>query len=138
MKRLSFFALSMFLSVTICISFAGNALSQETEQLQVTDDAVCLDIVDRECTGADTNFPANVGKIYCLTKITGANSATQITHVWYYGQTERARITLSVRAASWRTYSSKIIQTHETGDWHIDVMGPNDEILKVIQFEIGP
>jgi hypothetical protein len=138
MKRLSFFALSIFLSVTICISFAGKVFSQETEQLQVTDSAICLDIVDRECTGAATNFPASVGKLYCLTKIVGANNPTQITHVWYYGHTERARITLGVRTVNWRTYSSKLIQVHEIGDWHIDVLGPKDEFLKVIQFEIGP
>ena len=138
MKKLSFFALSMFISVTICAFFAGNAISQESERLEVTEGAVCLDVVDLECTGADTSFPANVGKLYCITKITGAKGAGKITHVWYYGHTERARIALDIRSASWRTYSSKIIQTHETGDWHIDVLGPEDEFLKVIQFEIGP
>jgi len=138
MKKLSFFALSMFISVTICTFFAGNAMSQESERLEVTEGAVCLDVVDLECTGADTNFPANVGKLYCITKITGAKGASKVTHVWYYGHTERSRIALDIRSASWRTYSSKIIQAHETGDWHIDVLGPEDEFLKVIQFEIGP
>jgi hypothetical protein len=138
MKKLSFFALSMFISVTICAFFPGNAMSQESERLEVTEGAVCLDVVDLECTGADTNFPANVGKLYCITKITGSKGASKVTHVWYYGHTERSRIALGVRSASWRTYSSKIIQAHETGDWHIDVLGPEDEFLKVIQFEVGP
>jgi hypothetical protein len=138
MKKLSFFAFSMFISVTICAFFPGNAMSQESERLEVTEGEVCLDVVDRECTGAETNFPSNVGKLYCLTKITGAKGASKATHVWYYGHTERARIALDIRSAGWRTYSSKIIQAHETGDWHIDVLGPEDEFLKVIQFEIGP
>ena len=138
MKKLRFFALNMFISVTICVFFPGNAMSQESENLEVTEGAVCLDVVDLECTGVDTNFPANVGKLYCITKITGVKGANKVTHVWYYGHTERARIVLDVRSTSWRTYSSKIIQTHETGDWHIDVLGPKDEFLKVIQFEIGP
>jgi hypothetical protein len=138
MKKLSFFAFSMFISITICAFFVGNAISQEPERLEVTESAVCLDVVDLECTGADTNFPANVGKLYCITKITGAKGASKATHVWYYGHTERARKELDIRSASWRTYSSKIIQAHETGDWHIDVLGPEDEFLKVIQFEIGP
>jgi hypothetical protein len=138
MKKPSFFALSMFISITICTFFVGNAISQELERLEVTEGAVCLDVVDLECTGADTNFPANVGKLYCITKIAGAKGASKATHVWYYGHTERARIALDIRSASWRTYSSKIIQAHETGDWHIDVLGPEDEFLKVIQFEIGP
>jgi len=37
MKKLSFFALSMFISVTICAFFAGNAMSQESERLEVTE-----------------------------------------------------------------------------------------------------
>ena len=138
MKKLSFFALSMFISVTVWAFFTGNAMSQESENLKVTEGALCLDVVDLECMGSDTNFPGSVGKLYCITKIEGAKGASKVTHVWYYGNTERARIELDIRSASWRTYSSKIIQTHETGVWHIDVLGPGDELLKVIQFEIGP
>ena len=82
MKKLSFFALSMLISVSICALFAGNAMSQESERSEVTEGAVCLDVVDLECTGADTNFPANVGKLYCITKITGAKGASKVTQVW--------------------------------------------------------
>jgi len=138
MKKLNYLALSMLIVISICVFFPGNAMSQESERMVVTEGAVCLDVIDLECVGADTNFPANVGKLYCITKITGAMGASKVTHVWYYGQTERARISLDVRSANWRTYSSKKIQAHETGDWHIDVLGHENESLKVIQFEIGP
>ena len=138
MRRLSCFALILLISITLCGFLAGNAMSQETERLEVAEGAVCLDVVNLECVDAHTSFPANVGKLYCHTKINGAKGASQITHVWYYGHTERARVDLDIRAASWRTYSSKIVQAHETGDWHIDVLGPEGEFLKVIQFEIGP
>ena len=138
MKKLSYLAFSMFIAISLCVFFPGNAMSQASESLAVTESAVCLDVIDLECMGADTNFPANVGKLYCITKITGAAGASKVTHVWYYGQTERARVSLDIRAASWRTYSSKRIQAHETGDWRIDVLGPENESLKVIQFEIGP
>ena len=138
MKKLSCFVLVLLISITLCGFLAGNAMSQETERLEVAEGAVCLDVVNLECVDTHTSFPANVGKLYCLTRINGAKAASQVTHVWYYGHTERARVDLEIRAASWRTYSSKIIQAHETGDWHIDVLGPEGEFLKVIQFEIGP
>ena len=138
MRKLSCFALNLIISITLCVFLAGNAMSQETERLEVAEGAVCLDVVNLECVDTHPNFPANVGKLYCLTKINGAKAASQVTHVWYYGHTERARVDLDIRAASWRTYSSKIIQARETGDWHIDVLGPEGEFLKVIQFEIGP
>ena len=138
MRKLSYFALSLFILITMCFFLAGNALSQETERLEVVEGTVCLDVVNLECVDTHTSFPANVGKLYCLTKINGAKGASQVTHVWYYGHTERARVALDIRAASWRTYSSKIIQAHETGDWHIDVLGPDGGFIKIIQFEIGP
>lgn len=138
MKKFTYFVLNLLISIAMCGFLAGTALSQETEKLEMAEGVVCLDVVHLECVDAHANFPANVGKLYCLTKINGAKGASQITHVWYYGHTERARITLDIRSASWRTYSSKIIQAHETGDWHIDVLGPEGEFIEVIQFEIGP
>jgi hypothetical protein len=37
---------------------------------------------------------------------------------------------------NFRTYSTKIIQPHEIGDWHVDVLGPGDKLLKTVKFEI--
>ena len=49
-----------------------------------------------------------------------------------------ARVNLAIKASSWRTYSSKRIQRHEIGDWHVDVLDPNGEVLKTLQFKIIP
>jgi len=65
-----------------------------------------------------------------------AHSPTEATHVWYFGDIERARVNLAIKAYSWRTYSSKIIQKHEMGNWHVDVLGPEGELLKTLQFKI--
>jgi hypothetical protein len=66
----------------------------------------------------------------------GAQNNTHVTHVWYFGETERARVGLDVRSGSWRTNSSKIIQHHEIGDWHVDVLGEDGQLLMVIPFEV--
>jgi hypothetical protein len=49
---------------------------------------------------------------------------------------ERARISLAVNAATWRTYSSKVIQAHEIGSWRVDVMDGSGNLLETINFEI--
>jgi hypothetical protein len=138
MNKSSLSRLGMGMWVVVCIFLGGSAASQETVPLEVTDGAICLNIVNLECLDASTRFDASVGKLFCLTRITGAQDATHITHVWYFGEEERARVELDVRSSSWRTYSSKIILIHEIGEWHVDVLGPEGELLKRLPFEISP
>lgn len=110
--------------------------AQEAASFDVAVAAICQDVVDREPVDAGVSFAASVGTLYCFTKITGAQEATQITHVWYFGGEERARVDLDVNSATWRTWSSKIIQTHEVGAWRVDVLDPEGTVLKELQFEI--
>jgi hypothetical protein len=93
-------------------------------------------VQEREPVDAGTEFEATVGKLFCYTKIVGAQMPIEITHVWYHGETEMARVNLPVEAASWRTWSTKNIWDQWTGDWHVDVIGPNGEVLKTLEFKI--
>jgi hypothetical protein len=74
----------------------------------------------------------------CFTRITSTQSPTKISHVWYFGETEKARVKLPVKSSNWRTYSSKRIQSHEIGDWYVEVLGPQGELLQTLRFEITP
>ena len=112
--------------------------AQGTVELEVSVAAICKDVIDREPVDSGTSFPATVGKLYCFTKITGAQSPTQVTHVWLFDGTERARVDLAVGAASWRTFSSKIIQEHELGAWRVDVVDPEGNVIKTLEFEVTP
>ena len=111
---------------------------QQAAQLEVSVAAICRDVLDHEPDGYGTSFPVSVGKLYCFTKITGAQSPTQITHVWFFNGNERARINLAVNSSSWRTYSSKIIQPHELGAWRVDVLDFGGNVLKRLEFEVTP
>jgi hypothetical protein len=138
MKRTYYVLLITIALITIPLSHAVTSMAQEIALLVVSEASICLDVVDRQPVGAGDSFEASVGKLYCFTKITGAQGLTQISHAWYYGDTQRAKVTLSVGSSSWRTYSSKIIQPHEIGDWRVDVLGPGDEILQTLRFTITP
>jgi hypothetical protein len=135
MKK-SVFALLVL--VTICLGLQATSQSQETSQLEVTAAAMCTDVVDLEPVGSGTSFPVSLGMLFCFTKVTAAQSPTQITHVWYFDGTERARVDLAVNSVSWRTYSSKIIQSHEMGAWSVDVLDANGKVLKTLKFEVRP
>ena len=149
MRKLIFLILVV---VTMCLGIQATCQAQEpamqtqepasevqqAAQLEVSVAAICKDVVDLEPEGSGTSFPVSVGKLYCFTKITGAQSPTQITHVWSFDGNERARVDLAVNSASWRTYSSKIIQPHELGAWSVDVLDSGGNVLKRLEFEVAP
>ena len=112
------------------------AVAQDAPSLEVAVAAICQDVVDREPVDAGVSFPASVGTLYCFTKITGAQNPTKITHVWYFGAAEKARVELDVNSDSWRTWSSKIIQASEIGSWRVDILDEAGTVLKELQFEI--
>lgn len=116
------------LFVLIAVAQAGD-LSVETA-------VICRDVIDRAPVDEASSFPVSVGKLYCFTKIVGAEAPTEVTHVWYFGDVERARIKLPIGAASWRTYSSKVLQEHEIGDWRVDVLDASGKIRATLIFTI--
>ncbi|MBW1715807.1 MAG: DUF2914 domain-containing protein [Deltaproteobacteria bacterium] len=138
MKKQYFFLLVLVALLAIPLSPAGTIQAQQTASLEVAVGTICRDVINRQPIDVGNSFEASVGTLYCFTKITGASGATQITHVWYFGDTERARVNLAVNSASWRTYSSKRIQAHEIGGWHVDVLGPGGELLQRMEFAITP
>jgi hypothetical protein len=119
----------LFFAVTVIPSAAGS--------LQVESAVICEQVVDREPVDVGSSFSATVGKLYFFTKIVGAEGNAQVTHVWYYGDTERARVNLSVRASNWRTYSSKRIQAHETGAWRAEILDAEGNTLATARFDIA-
>jgi hypothetical protein len=119
---------ALFLAITATTAAAAS--------LQVESAVICEQVVDREPVDVGSSFSATVGKLYFFTKIVGAEGNPQVTHVWYYGDTERARVTLSVRASNWRTYSSKRIQAQETGAWRAEILDAEGNTLATARFEV--
>ncbi len=135
MKNLlfAFFASLLLLAIPFSLRMTGRA---QEATLTVEVGVICRDVVDREPVGPGESFEATVGKLFCFTKIVGAKEPGKITHVWYHGETEKFRINLPVSSASWRTWSSKTIQASEVGAWHVDILAPDDAVLKILNFEI--
>lgn len=131
--RISFWAV---LCMLFCLSLSQSVPGQDAAALEVVDSAICAGVENLACVDPSEEFSGGVEKLYCFTRIKGAQGDVEITHVWYFGDIERARISLAVRSASYRTYSSKRIQIYELGPWHVDVLGPDGTVLKTISFTI--
>jgi hypothetical protein len=133
-KMVSFSGLMVWL-ITLCLLIPA-AGAQEASKVQVVAAAICKNVVDREAVDIGTQFSNSVSRLYCFTKAVSTQTPTEVVHVWSYGDVERARVSLAVKAASWRTYSSKAIQSHEIGPWRVDVLDTSGNLLETINFEI--
>ena len=130
----------IFCSVVValmCLALLTPAVAaQQSAKIDVSAAAICESVENREAVNVGTRFDHSTPRLYCFTKIVGAESPTEVVHVWRYGDVERARVSLAVNADSWRTYSSKAIQAHEVGAWHVDVLDTSGNLLETINFEV--
>lgn len=114
-------------------SFAG---TQEERGLRVTEAVICRDVVDRTPQGTGEVFPSSVGKLFAFTRIEGATGETNIKHLWFFNDRLMAEVSLPVRSANWRTYSSKRILPQWTGSWRVDITTEDGLLLKSLHFRI--
>lgn len=111
------------------------AASQAQPALVLEEIQICTAVENRQPSGVGTVFPDDLDKIYCFTKIGGAEDMTYVYHVWYFGNNEIARVKLPVKAKSWRTWSSKKLNML-LGNGHVEVVSESGAILGKAEFEI--
>ncbi len=122
--------LIMLLSVS-CFSFAqdNNGLIVETIQ-------ICTSVEDRAPVAEGSVFTGDVERLYCFTGIKNSGETTKVVHVWYYKDKEMTRVQLAVGTPTWRTWSSKRILPSWTGEWRVDVLSADGDVLASKTFEI--
>lgn len=116
----------------ICVTFITAMLLVNTahaQELRVSQMNFARAVENREPVGIDTVFASNTENVFCFTRIESTTDTTQIAHVWYYKDQEKARINLQVQSDDWRTWSSKTILPSWTGRWRVMVEGPNGTVL---------
>jgi Protein of unknown function (DUF2914) len=124
-----------FYTLIIVLVWMGVPLTGATAQeITVSQAEVCQEIVDRMPVGSGGVIPAGTDRVFCFTRIDGAQGVAEITHNWYYQGTLKASVVLPVRAASWRTWSSKTLLPEWTGEWMVEVLSNDGTPLESIIF----
>lgn len=121
---------ALFISLLTVIEVNGQDLSLDTIQFGT-------DIENRELVGVDSTFASSIGTVFCYTHLTGAEDTTEIAHVWYYQEEEKARVSLGVRSSDWRTWSSKKIQSSWAGEWTVRIEDAEGNVLGSSSFIIN-
>ena len=136
MKRILFSSGVCVAVLSLCLLIPFTSHAQQAGALSVETASICTGVADREPVDAGTSFSVSNDRLYCFSKIANIEEASEIVHVWYFGDTERARVTLGVKPPAWRTYSSKIIQTHEIGSWRVEILDGSGNLLDTVKFEV--
>lgn len=124
--------------VPLVLLAAAPAAAQGSGTLAVDEMTFCTAVQDRTPAGVDTAFASTVEVVYCFTKVVGAADTTAVTHVWYHGDREVARIELAVKGSPWRTWSSKKIAPEWQGNWRVDALSADGAVLKSAAFAVRP
>lgn len=102
----------------------------------VEEAVICKSVEDRTPIEPGDVFPKEIENIYCFTRIVGVEGEREVVHNWYYNDNLVAEVTLFVGSPNWRTFSSKAILPEYSGDWKVEVVLKNGELLKQIMFVI--
>ena len=105
--------------------------------IKVSNATICRAIENRMPAGIDRVFTTSAGKIYLWTEIEAKQVPTMIHHIYYLDGEKISDVSLDVRSARWRTWSSKTIANQRyRGGWRVDIATSSGEILRQLYFEV--
>ena len=119
--------------IAFCLLFWGGA---DAFALRVVDAVITTAIIEQMPVDSIETYPADYGKLFCFTRIVGAEKDLKVTHVWYYQDDELARVELAVGSADWRTYSSKRFLPQWGGQWRVVVLDEEGRELATVPFAL--
>ncbi|HVO33904.1 MAG TPA: DUF2914 domain-containing protein [Elusimicrobiota bacterium] len=90
-------------------------------------------VENHEISGAATEFPASVERLYCWSKVTASNVPTTVKHVWYADGKKEAEVSLDVKYSSTRTWSSKSVWP---GSWKVEAQDAAGDLLASMEFTV--
>lgn len=131
--------LKQLFGIVIALLLVSPAHAQD--QIRVERMVFGTGVVDRQPVEPNTSFTDAPEEIFCFTQIEGADVPTTIDHVWSFQGEEKFRISLSIGGESWRTWSSRSTErllSQGEGEWRVDVVAEDGQILESGEFSILP
>jgi hypothetical protein len=90
-------------------------------------------VESREPVGAATEFDSSVARVFCWTRLSAKAPPASVTHVWYKAERKLLEVPLTATYSSGRYWSVKNVST---GDWRVEVVGANGEVLGSGSFKV--
>ncbi len=122
--------------ITWSLAVAPAAFSMDEPGFTVARMVVSEDVVDREPVGTGELFSTSHEKVYCFLEANDIEQDKEVNFVWYYDDTEIARVMLTLRQGSrWRTYSSKNL-VGQKGAWKVELQDDSGIVHNSVSFTV--
>lgn len=122
----------LMLSIVLAMILSAGNVSA----IEVADAVITTAVVDREPVDNVEVFPRQNEKVYCFTRITGADEPTMVHHVWYRGEQLMSRVELPVNSSDWRTWSVKQLREDRPGEWRVEIQDADGNVLQEVNFQL--
>jgi hypothetical protein len=118
------------------VVFSSLSFAQNQGNIQVEDIVICTSVEGRQPVGGASVFSADVGRLYCYTKLTSQMDSYAVSHVWFHGEQQMAKVEMMINERTWRTWSSKKIVSGWKGDWRVEIQDSAGNVISKISFKV--
>ena len=116
---------------------ANNKDDNQINTLQLNEIMICRGIYKRNPIKPGYNFFNNVDSLFCYTKISNSGPKQEIRHVWSYNNKEISSVVYNIKTSyNYRSWSKKTIYAKQIGDWRVDIVDQNGNVLGSRDFNV--
>ena len=128
------------IAAVVALALAATPLAaQDTaapQQSVTVELVIARSVADRMPVDTASTFQADVGRVACWARISGA-AGTTIHLVWMHGGQE-FQVPMQIGGSPWRVWSTKEMQSDWTGDWRVEARSETGTVLATRSFTIAP
>jgi hypothetical protein len=107
-------------------------------RLKLNEIMICRGIYKRNPIKPGLKFINNVDSLFCYTKISNSGSKQEVKHVWYFENKEMTTVSYNIKTSyNYRSWSKKTIYPNQTGQWRVDVINKNGDLLGSRDFTVN-
>ena len=110
-----------------------NVLASDWPHENISNAEFAMDIKDRTPLNIIEELDNSFGKIYFFTNIRNLQGQS-IRHRWIYKNKVMAEVEFDINGPRWRVWSSKNLWPTWLGEWSVEVLNANSEVLYIKEF----
>lgn len=127
MKKLSTLFMALWLSASMA---SANNHGEPVEAVGDVARAIfTTGISDREPVDNLSTLPSGLDQVYLFTDLRDF-TGQRVLHRWVYNDMIEAEVGFNVGGPRWRTWSSKTIPAHQSGEWRVDIVDGDGFIVE--------
>ena len=112
---------------------AAPASNPASPSFSVDSIAIAANVESRMPVGAGSEFPWDIGRVFCWVRISSSHAPVPLKFVWYKNDEMVLEWPYSLISESGRVWGMKAVAT---GNWKVEIVDAEKNIVKTVNFKI--